>query len=104
MAAKTFKIWSDDLGYPEEDAYVLTPEYDWFDMEDTVHQLVTSKYTESWEDPKGPFEMIACEVDAQGNKLSDVQKFSVDVDWEPSFYIYCKEPKVENVEKETTTD
>jgi len=101
---KTYKIWSNDLGYPEEDAYTLSPEYDWYDMEDTVHQLITSKYTESWENPKGVFEMKAQEV-RQGVKLGDVHTFAVDVDWEPHFYITDKNPpKAEHVEEEETLE
>jgi hypothetical protein len=86
--AKTYKIWSDDLGYPEDDAYEVTPLHDWFDMEDTVHQLIESKYHD-WENPDGPFDMLACEF-ADGQKVGDVQKFFVSVDWEPSFYVSPK--------------
>lgn len=86
--AKTYKIWSDDLGYPEEDAYEITPLHDWFDMEDTVHQLIEQKYCD-WENPDGPWEMKAREV-VEG-VAGDVQTFGVSVDWEPSFYISQKQ-------------
>ena len=87
---KKYKIWSNDLGYPEEDAYVVSPDCDWHDMEDTVDKLITSKYSESWESPTGPFDMSACEIDDQGNKVGDVETFFIEVDWSPNFYISAK--------------
>lgn len=86
---KTYKIWSDDLGYPEDDATVVKPLHDWFDMEDTVHQHVESRYSD-WENPDGPFNISACELDEKGEKVGDVQTYFVSVDWEPNFYISPK--------------
>lgn len=83
---KRYKIWSDDLGYPAEDATVVTPLHDWFDMEDTVYQHVESKYHD-WENPNGPFNMLAQEVGEDGLEVGAVHKFNVSVDWNPEFYI-----------------
>ena len=79
---KTYKIWSDDLGFPEEDAYVRTS-VDWVD--DVVSELCEEKYTD-WEYPNSPFIFFTCEVDDKGEKIGDVQKISVTVDYSPNFY------------------
>lgn len=86
---KRFKIWSTDLGYPEEDAKIVTPLHDFYDIEDTIDQYIESRYYD-WETPEGPWDMIACEVSPEGEKSGDVQTFSVSVDWSPNFYISKK--------------
>lgn len=83
--AKTYKIWSDDLGYPEDEAYVRTAKHEWLDMEDMVSDLCDDKYTD-WEYPQSPMNFFICEVDDKGNKVGDVQKIGVDVDYSPNFY------------------
>lgn len=90
---KTYKVWSDDLGYPKEDAYSVVPKQDWYDMEDIVDQLLGNKYSD-WEHPESPFNISACEVDPEGKDVGDVQTFSVDVDYSPNFYLANKTPKV----------
>lgn len=82
---KTYKIWSDDLGYDEDEAYIRTPEYDFSDVEDAVSELCDEKWSE-WEYPTEPLVFSACEVDDKGNKIGDVQKISVGVDYSPNFY------------------
>lgn len=83
---KRYKIWSDDLGYPKDDAYLVEPLHQWFDMEDTVHQLLEQKYTD-WEYPDGPFNLLAQEVGEDGLEIGAVHTFGVSVDWSPDFYL-----------------
>ena len=85
---KTYKIWSDDLGYPEADAFTRTAKHDWWTIEDVIDDLLEAKYHE-WENPS-PFDMSVCEVDESGNKQGDVQTYFVEVDWSPNFYINPK--------------
>jgi len=78
---RIFKIWSDDMGRSEEDAYLRRC----YDIEEAVSELCDDKYHE-WEYHDAPLVFFACQVDDQGRKIEDTQKVIVSVDYSPNFY------------------
>lgn len=86
MNVSTYKCWSPDVGIEEDDASIVKPDHDWYDMEDVAEQYIESRYHD-WEQPQGPFNVLIRESGPEGQPYGDVHTYNVSVDWSPNFYL-----------------